>query len=81
LLRVLVCFLRQLAPLLLSQHQHPHHSLLFFLHVFFPLPRAQDILKKMAGRPHIMNLGHGIEPTTPEPSANLFVKTVQGWRN
>jgi len=42
---------------------------------------AQDILKKMAGRPHIMNLGHGIEPTTPEPSANLFVKTVQEWRN
>jgi len=35
----------------------------------------------MAGRPHIMNLGHGIEPTTPEPSANLFVKTVQEWRN
>ena len=66
---------------MLSLHQHQHHSLLLFLQVFSLLPRAQDILKKMAGRPHIMNLGHGIEPTTPEPSANLFVKTVQGWHN
>eukprot|EP00967_Tisochrysis_lutea_P074296 scaffold99738_cov30-Tisochrysis_lutea.AAC.1 len=42
---------------------------------------TEDILKQAAGRPHIMNLGHGIEATTPESNANLFVKTVQKFRS
>ena len=29
---------------------------------------------------HIMNLGHGIEATTPEENAKLFVDTVKGYR-
>jgi uroporphyrinogen decarboxylase len=32
-------------------------------------------------RGHIMNLGHGIEATTPEAKANFFVKTVQGYKH
>ena len=30
---------------------------------------------------HVMNLGHGIEATTPEPSAALFVDTVHAYEH
>ena len=30
---------------------------------------------------HVMNLGHGIEATTPEPSAALFVDTVHAYKH
>lgn len=43
--------------------------------------RAKEILKKAGNTGHVMNLGHGIEATTPEPYADLFVKTVQGYKH
>jgi uroporphyrinogen decarboxylase len=43
--------------------------------------RTEAILKMGGGRNHIMNLGHGIEATTPEAKANLFVKTVQAYKH
>ena len=30
---------------------------------------------------HVMNLGHGIEATTPEPNAALFVNTVHDYKH
>ncbi len=42
--------------------------------------QTRSILEKVKGRKHIMNLGHGIDPTTPEENAALFVKTVQEYR-
>lgn len=42
--------------------------------------RAEEILKDVGGRNHVMNLGHGIDATTPEESAKYFVDTVQEWR-
>lgn len=41
--------------------------------------RTIDIIKK-AGRGHVMNLGHGIEATTPEENAKKFVDTVRNYR-
>ena len=32
-------------------------------------------------RHHVMNLGHGIEATTPEENAKYFVDTVQAYRH
>ena len=43
--------------------------------------KAEEILAKAGNTGHVMNLGHGIEPTTPEPFADLFVKTVQGFEH
>ena len=40
---------------------------------------TERILKMAGDKGHVMNLGHGIEPTTPEPFAKLFVDTVQGY--
>jgi len=39
--------------------------------------RTESILKMAGDRGHVMNLGHGIEATTPEENAAFFVKTVQ----
>ncbi|KAL1528513.1 hypothetical protein AB1Y20_009859 [Prymnesium parvum] len=41
--------------------------------------RTKEILAQAGNTGHVMNLGHGIEATTPEPYADLFVKTVQGF--
>uniref|UniRef100_A0A7S0VNB8 Uroporphyrinogen decarboxylase n=1 Tax=Hemiselmis tepida TaxID=464990 RepID=A0A7S0VNB8_9CRYP len=43
--------------------------------------RAEAILKQAGGRNHVMNLGHGIEATTPEENAAHFVKTVQAYKH
>merc|ERR1719198_1552705 len=44
--------------------------------------RAVEILDQAAGIPkgHVMNLGHGIDATTPEENAKFFVDTVQAYR-
>jgi uroporphyrinogen decarboxylase len=40
--------------------------------------RAQDILRRAAGRPgHIFNLGHGILPETPVENVKALTKFVQ----
>ena len=41
--------------------------------------KTEDILKIAKGKHHIMNLGHGIEATTPETHADFFVKTVHSF--
>jgi uroporphyrinogen decarboxylase len=50
-----------------------------------PIPeirrRTEGILAQSGGRHHIMNLGHGIEPDTPESHAAFFVKTVQNYEH
>lgn len=40
---------------------------------------AEKILKAAGDTGHVMNLGHGIEPTTPEPNAAFFVNTVHAF--
>jgi uroporphyrinogen decarboxylase len=41
-------------------------------------PRAEDILRRAAGRPgHIFNLGHGILPETPVENVKALAKLVQ----
>ena len=42
--------------------------------------RTEDVLRQAKGARHIMNLGHGIDATTPEENADFFVKTVQNWK-
>ena len=42
--------------------------------------QTEQILEAAKGRKHIMNLGHGIEPDTPEEHAAYFVQTVQNYR-
>lgn len=41
--------------------------------------QTERILDAARGTRHIMNLGHGIEPDTPESHAAFFVKTVQSY--
>lgn len=44
--------------------------------------QTTEAILKMGGKQgHIMNLGHGIEATTPEEKANFFVKTVQNYKH
>eukprot|EP00308_Calcidiscus_leptoporus_P016833 CAMPEP_0119376914 /NCGR_PEP_ID=MMETSP1334-20130426/42114_1 /TAXON_ID=127549 /ORGANISM="Calcidiscus leptoporus, Strain RCC1130" /LENGTH=378 /DNA_ID=CAMNT_0007395645 /DNA_START=93 /DNA_END=1229 /DNA_ORIENTATION=- len=43
--------------------------------------KTQEILSKAGNTAHVMNLGHGIEATTPEPSAALFIQTVQEYEH
>lgn len=43
--------------------------------------RTEEILKKAGPVGHVMNLGHGIEATTPEENAKFFVDTVRNFRH
>lgn len=42
--------------------------------------RVLDIIQKAGPRGHIMNLGHGVIPQTPEENVAHFFKTVQEFR-
>ena len=42
---------------------------------------AERILKAAGNTAHVMNLGHGIEATTPEENAALFIDTVHGFKH
>lgn len=42
--------------------------------------QTEEILRLGQGKNHVMNLGHGIDATTPEDKAKFFVDTVQAWR-
>jgi len=42
---------------------------------------AEKILAAAGDSGHVMNLGHGIEATTPEPNAALFVNTVHDYKH
>mmetsp|Transcript_25811 Transcript_25811/g.39039 ORF Transcript_25811/g.39039 Transcript_25811/m.39039 type:complete len:404 (-) Transcript_25811:156-1367(-) len=43
--------------------------------------RTEEILKKAGPTGHVMNLGHGIEATTPEENAKFFIETVRNFRH
>jgi uroporphyrinogen decarboxylase len=42
--------------------------------------RTEAILKSGNGRRHVMNLGHGIDSSTPEKNAKYFVDIVKNYR-
>ena len=42
--------------------------------------RAEFILQSLAGRPHVFNLGHGIDRHTPIAHVERLVETVRGWQ-
>ena len=37
-------------------------------------------MRQGKGFKHVMNLGHGIEATTPEENAKFFIDTVKNYR-
>jgi uroporphyrinogen decarboxylase len=41
---------------------------------------ARVILDAFAGRPHVFNLGHGIDKETPIPHVERLLKAVRDWR-
>ena len=43
--------------------------------------RTEEILRKAGPTGHVMNLGHGIEATTPEENAHFFIQTVRNFRH
>lgn len=43
--------------------------------------RTEEILRKAGPTGHVMNLGHGIEATTPEENAKFFIETVRNFRH
>ena len=45
------------------------------------LEKTKEILGKAGNTGHVMNLGHGIEATTPEPYAALFVDAVHDYKH
>jgi len=42
--------------------------------------RTEEILREGKGFKHVMNLGHGIEATTPEANAKFFIDTVKSFK-
>ncbi|GAA4047369.1 uroporphyrinogen decarboxylase [Parerythrobacter jejuensis] len=42
--------------------------------------RAEYILRSLAGRPHVFNLGHGIDRHTPIEHVERLVATVRNWQ-
>jgi uroporphyrinogen decarboxylase len=40
--------------------------------------KTHEILEKVQGRPHIMNLGHGILPSVPIAGVEAFLKAIRG---
>lgn len=42
--------------------------------------RTEEILRQGKGLKHVMNLGHGIEATTPEENAKFFVDLCKAYR-
>ena len=45
------------------------------------LAETERILRAAGNTGHVMNLGHGIEPTTPEPNAAFFVNAVHDFKH
>lgn len=45
------------------------------------IERTEEILKMTGGKSHVMNLGHGIEATTPEPNAKCFIDCVKNFKH
>lgn len=43
------------------------------------IARARFILESLAGRPHIFNLGHGIDRHTPVAHVEQLIDTVRNW--
>jgi len=43
--------------------------------------RTEEILRKAGPTGHVMNLGHGIEASTPEENAACFIETVRNFRH
>ncbi len=42
--------------------------------------QARHILEVLSGRPHVFNLGHGINKETPIAHVERLLSTVRGWR-
>jgi uroporphyrinogen decarboxylase len=42
--------------------------------------RTEEILLAGGGKKHVMNLGHGIDPGTPEDKAKFFIDTVRNFK-
>lgn len=42
--------------------------------------RTEALLRQSRGRRHVMNLGHGIDPRTPEENVDFFVETVKKFK-
>ncbi len=42
--------------------------------------RAETILEAFADRPHVFNLGHGIDRRTPIAHVEALCDTVRNWR-
>ena len=45
------------------------------------LEETNRILAQAGDTGHVMNLGHGIEATTPEPYAAMFVDAVHDYKH
>eukprot|EP00550_Attheya_septentrionalis_P006617 CAMPEP_0198291720 /NCGR_PEP_ID=MMETSP1449-20131203/9159_1 /TAXON_ID=420275 /ORGANISM="Attheya septentrionalis, Strain CCMP2084" /LENGTH=413 /DNA_ID=CAMNT_0043990399 /DNA_START=51 /DNA_END=1292 /DNA_ORIENTATION=- len=43
--------------------------------------RTEQILEKAGPTGHVMNLGHGIEASTPEENAHFFIETVRNYKH